>query len=474
MSVENVIMQPDEGCFLEYQINWLLDTALIKLWEKSRRIGATYIQAYEDVHDALTLKIRNKPCDVWFSSADLSAAKEYIGYCCFFSKMYNTAAKYLGEIVIDEEKDIKAYCLQFKNGARIHALSSNPTQFRSKGGKVVIDEFAHHKDQEALWQAAYATAVIWGYPLRILSSHNGVLSKFNNFIKKIKEGKLKWSHHRTTIVDAVNMGLADKIQGRKLSLQERQEWLDFVKENAGDELTWLQEFMCDPVDEGSSFLSYAAISSCHSDCLMPVENIKGELYVGMDIAREKHLSVISVLEKLGDVRYLRRIDVLKGVRFKIQKAILWSILEHMGVRRACIDSTGIGKQMSEEAQEAFGKFKVEQVDFTNSSKAELAYLLYTAFEDKNIRIPDIHELNADLHSVKKFVTKAGNIRLDSDAAETDGHGDRFWSIALAYSASVNSPHTSGEVMSAKKRKNISDNTDFDFGVSESFLRRLMF
>lgn len=67
--------------FLPYQCRWLEDDSRIKIWEKSRRIGATYIQSYEDVRDALTLKVRNQPVDVWFSSADITAAKEYIQYC---------------------------------------------------------------------------------------------------------------------------------------------------------------------------------------------------------------------------------------------------------------------------------------------------------------------------------------------------------------------------------------------------------
>ena len=63
--------------FLPYQVKWLRDKSQIKIWRKSRRIGATYVQAFEDVIDALTLKFRGKVCDVWFSSADITAAKEY-------------------------------------------------------------------------------------------------------------------------------------------------------------------------------------------------------------------------------------------------------------------------------------------------------------------------------------------------------------------------------------------------------------
>jgi phage FluMu gp28-like protein len=176
--------------FLQYQKDWLNDNSKVKLAAKSRRIGFTWVQSFEDVRDALTLKIRNKVCDIWFTSADLSAAKEYINYCKYWAKALNAGLEDLGEIVIDEDKDIKALSLEFKNGARINAISSNPSAFRSKGGKVVIDEFAFHKNPNELWKAA-KPVITWGYPLRIISSLNGTNNLFYKFIQLIKQGKLK-------------------------------------------------------------------------------------------------------------------------------------------------------------------------------------------------------------------------------------------------------------------------------------------
>ncbi|MBR2507410.1 MAG: terminase family protein, partial [Bacilli bacterium] len=122
--------------FLPYQERWLNDKSKIKIWEKSRRIGATYVQSYEDVRDCVNKTV---PA-VWFSSADESAAKEYIDYCEQWVKLFHITAKRLGEVIIDNDKDIKAFVIQFSNGTKIHALSSNPKGFRSKGGKVVLDE----------------------------------------------------------------------------------------------------------------------------------------------------------------------------------------------------------------------------------------------------------------------------------------------------------------------------------------------
>ncbi len=86
-------------------MRWLNDNSKVKIWEKSRRIGATYVQSYEDVRDCVK---RTVPA-VWFSSADESAAREYIDYCKQWATLYDIAAKDLGEQVLDKEKDIKAY-----------------------------------------------------------------------------------------------------------------------------------------------------------------------------------------------------------------------------------------------------------------------------------------------------------------------------------------------------------------------------
>lgn len=457
--------------FLPYQRAWLKDKSQVKLWRKSRRIGATWTQAYEDVFDALTLKIRGKFIDVWFSSADITAAKEYIEYCIQWAKAFNIAFEDLGEQVIDEEKDVKALSIRFTNGARINALSSNPSQFRSKGGKIVLDEFAHHKDQQKLWTAAGASALIWGYPVRILSTDNGQSCKYFQFVKNIIKGILKWSMHTTTIYDAVEQGLADKVYGRALTEKERQEYIEYLHQNAGDEFTWQQEYCCNAIDESAAFLSYDLISTCTHDTKMPLENVTGDLFVGVDIGRKKDLTVISIFEKLGHVKYLRNMIVLKKMPFREQKKILYSVLRHPKFRRCCIDATGIGMQLAEDAQFDFGKYRVEALMFTAAVKDELACKLRMEFEDKTIMIFDDDLLREDLHSVKKVVTISGAVRFDVDASETDGHADRFWSIALGSHAAENKRGGNADVRTACPRNKNKKRFEFDYKPSSAVLWR---
>ena len=431
--------------FLPYQQRWLDDKTKIKIWEKSRRIGATYVQSYEDVRDCIN---RSVPA-VWFSSADESAAKEYIDYCEKWVKLFHATAKRLGEVIIDNEKDIKALVIEFSNGTKIHALSSNPKSFRSKGGKVVLDEFAFHNNPDELWKAA-RPCITWGFPLRILSTHNGQNCLYYKFIDQVIKGKLNWSHHKTPIQLAVSEGLVDKIYQRKTTLQEQEDWMANEKDNCFDEYTWLQEYCCIAVDEASAFLPYDLIATCElNDILRPLEDIKHDFYVGVDIGRRKDLTVIWVLEKIENIKYTRLVVELAKMPFHKQEEILHEILSHKLFRRDCQDDTGIGMQMAENAQLKFGKFRVEGVTFTNKVKEDLAYRLRTEFENKTVFIPSRHEIREDLHSVRKITTASNNIRFDADRSD-NGHADRFWALALALHAADNG---SGDIhISTRKRR----------------------
>lgn len=419
--------------FLPYQIRWLQDESKIKIWEKSRRIGATYVQAFEDVQDCINKKV---PA-VWFSSADESAAKEYIDYCEFWVKYFHAIAKSRGEVIIDSDKDIKALVIEFSNGTKIHALSSNPKGFRSKGGKVVLDEFAFHNNPDELWKAA-RPCITWGFPLRILSTHNGQNCLYYKFIDQVEKGTLDWKHHKTPIQVAVAEGLVDKINGKKTTKEEQEAWIKNEKDNCFNEYTWLQEYCCVAVDEACAFLPYDLITTCElDDILKPLKEVKNDLFVGVDIGRKKDLTVIWVLEQIENILYTRAVIELEKMPFAQQEEILHEVLSHRFMRRDCQDSTGLGMQMAENAQVKFGKYRVEPITFTNKTKEELAYTLRTHFENRTVFIPKRHEIREDLHSIRKITTTSGNIRFDADRSD-NGHADRFWALALAlYAVSGN-------------------------------------
>jgi lipid A disaccharide synthetase len=64
--------------------------------------------------------------------------------------------------------------------------------------------------------------------------------------------------------------------------------------------------------------------------------------------QKKGLTVIYVIEKLGDVFYTRLIKPLRGVSFEAQKREIELVKESLPLYRLCIDASGLGMQLAEE------------------------------------------------------------------------------------------------------------------------------
>lgn len=191
--------------------------------------------------------------------------------------------------------------------------------------------------------------------------------------------------------------------------------------------------MCVPGDDDAAFLEYDLIASCEYSASENWQSQQDgrQLYIGVDIGRKHDLTVLWVLEKLGDTLYTRHIEALRKMTKGQQEAILWPWFERAA--RVCIDATGLGVGWVDDAQDAFGKYRVEGVTFTQQTKEAMAYPLRGAFEDQKIRIPYDPVIRADLRAVTKQVTTAGNIRFTAERTH-NGHADRFWALALAIHA----------------------------------------
>jgi phage FluMu gp28-like protein len=449
--------------FLPYQTRWLQDDAPIKIWEKSRRIGATFTQAFEDVNDIFTRKeyMPGRPITrVYFSSKDEDAGKEYVEYCLRYAKVFNIVAKDTGVQVIDENDGVKARVLEFANGGKILALSSAPTAFNSKGGKIVWDEAALHKDQRQMWSGAQPAAGVWGYPIRILSTHKGKSTLFYKFCNNVRKGKSDWSLHKVTIKDAVDEGLCDKVYGRKTTEQERLEYIEKLRSSCQDDDIFMEDYMAEPVDSTTAYIPYELIEACENDnVLRDLEELTRTdslLYAGWDIGRKRDLSVIIVLEDFNGFLCLRVIKEFDRVPFRTQMDYLNEVMRLPMLRRICIDETGMGLALTEEAQDRHGKYKVEGVTFTNATKEALAVGAKNIIEDRRVMIPDDNRLRESIHSIKRIVTAAGNIRFDAERTDETGHADHFWALALAIHAKTGGPSGPTWAMSGGEKSRMFD------------------
>jgi len=440
MGNAKIIPENRKAYFLPYQAAWSADDNRLKLMEKARQIGISLTTGYKVTERTAAQDARY---DQWVSSRDDLQARLFLEDCKFFANMLKVAAEDMGQIVIDEKQGISAYVLHFANGHRIHSLSSHPDAQAGKRGGRVLDEFALNPKSRELWAIAYP-GITWGGTLEVISTHRGSQSFFNQIIREIRErgNPKKISLHRVTLEDALNQGFLWKLQQHlapddDIQGMNESQYFDFVKSGCADEESFRQEYMCDPADDDSAFLEYDLIASCEYGMRVDnwgpeeLERPEGQLFAGVDIGRKHDLTVIWVLEKLGDVLYTRNITCLKNMSKPDQEKILWPIMQYMN--RTCIDNTGLGIGWTDDAEKKFGKYRIEGITFTGRAKEEMAYPLRGAFEDKKIRIPYDPEVRADLRSITKQTTTSGNIRFTAERSK-DGHADRFWALALAIHA----------------------------------------
>ena len=437
-----------DGYFLPYQTAWITDENRFKLWDKSRRIGATYAESYRAVRKRNLIDERR---DYWFSSADESAAVEFSLYCRQWCKLFNAVVK----VLIEELEDDKGYrfnnyVVEFPNGSRINCMSSNPRRFRSKGGDVCLDEFDWHDSPGEMLDAA-TPATTWGYDISILTTRNGEGSEFDilvNQARRIAAGEatakelrtLPWSYHLTPITIAVSQGLVEKIlKLDRIDLKARLSFLDECRAKSRNEDAYNQEYMCIPSATASTLIPYDLYQSCEmSNCLKPLvphTTERRQYFLGGDIGREKDLTIFWIWELLADVLITRKIIRLHKTPYSAQLTAASDLLANQNIMRACIDATGIGDMLVETLQERFGSYRIEKVKFTAPVKEHLASLMLSGFADKLLRVPADRVVRDDFHSIRKTVTLAGNVRYDAARTEA-GHAAHFWAAALGKEAAI--------------------------------------
>jgi phage FluMu gp28-like protein len=393
------------------------------------------------------------------------------------------------ESLASDDKTMEVYFPH--NGSRIIGLPANPDTARGYSGHIVLDEFAFHGDAHKIYAACFPI-ITRGYSIEVISTPNGTAGKFYEIAKQAglaasgtgtPAGDVGarhgvpvpaqpgvavplWSGHKVDIYNAVRDGLPAKI--------------DLLRAGCDDEETWLQEYCCQFLSDAQNYIPIELISTCVSEeattewadgqmgrsadgrtppAHLPTANLP-ELYLGVDIGRKHDLTIAWLFEKVGDVLWSRVLKVMKGVAFDEQEREICRLIEgsagQMGrsadrqigenatahlptcpparpsVRRCCVDQSGVGMMLAERLVQRYGSL-VEPVTFTAQVKERLAPMVKQAFEERTVRIPDNREVRADLNSVKRFITPAGNVRFDAEHTDR-GHADRFWALAMVVNA----------------------------------------
>ncbi|MGI9117204.1 MAG: hypothetical protein ACR2JV_06180 [Gaiellales bacterium] len=414
------------SCFYPYQLRWLLDWGRFALLLKARQLGASHTVAGDGVLWGAFLGETTTVISVGEREAleVLDKAERHARVLERLGSRWARATR-------------KGQELRFVDGGRVVALPAT-SGGRSYSGNVILDEFAYQQRPDDVWDGA-AAVVLHGYKLRVISTPNGVGNLFHKLWTdpKAHEG---YSRHRVTI---------DEARADGLPIDDAECW----KMSRGDPRVYDQLFRCAFLDNDAQYIPSAEITACSSSDLYVHD---GDCYAGLDIGRTNDLTVLVVVKVDADgVRVVQRVESRKRTSQGDLDDMVERAFADYGVRRLCVDATGIGAFPAEAMQRRYGRRRVEPVVFTLASKEDLATGLSTAFFDRSVRLPATDAalrgaepgtadmLRDDLCSIRRIVTSAGNVRYD--APHTDaGHADRAWALALALHACRTPPNTRRE------------------------------
>jgi phage FluMu gp28-like protein len=453
---------------LPYQRKWIADPAQVKVCEKSRRVGLTWCEAADRALSAAS----QSGLDTWYIGYNKDMALEFVETAAWWARELDRVARVIEEIAVhDSSRDILAYRIRFASGRKIVALSSRPSNLRGKQGCAVIDEAAFHDDLQGLLKAALAFTM-WGGCVRVISTHNGADSAFNELVSDIRAGRRPYSLHRITLDEAVAQGLYRKIAQRlkrEWSPEGEAEWKreleDFYGDNADEELhciarastgaflsSVLIEARMEPdvpvirwempaeFGERSEDVRRAETAAFLEDHLQPIlETLDPALPTcfGEDFGRLGDLTVIWPLQIERDLKRRTPFVVeLRNIPFRQQEQILFYIADRMPrFLGGAMDARGNGQYLAETARQRYGA-RIAQVMLSTEWYREQMPRFKAAFEDGTILIPRDADILLDHRAivVERGIAMVGDKRARGSDRKSR-HGDSAIAAALAYFAS---------------------------------------
>lgn len=455
---------------LPYQKKWLEDKAPVKVVEKSRRIGLTWAQALDDVLKAATSG--RDGMDVLYISFNQDMTREYIETCAEWAKKLQIVAGKVSEDVFrdGDEREIKAFRIDFASGHKILALSNRPSNLRGKQGRVVIDEAAFVEDLPELLKAALAL-LMWGGQVIVVSTHNGADNAFNELVQDVRAGNLPYSLHRITLDDALTGGLY-----RRICRVTKEEWTPEAEEAWRDDLVKTygdgadEELFCIPRRSSGAYLTTAMIEACMEsapvltwtapaedfvDWPLPVaetytkgwiaENLAPLLealpedrahFAGVDFGRSGDLSVFWPATEERDLRLVPPFVLeLRNCPHRTQQQILFAILDKLPrFSGVSLDARGNGSALAEAARQQYGPGLVREVMISESWYRETMPLLKAGIEDKTLRLPKNADILSDFRSLR-VVKGVARVPEQRTKDKTGGrHGDSAVACAMMLDA----------------------------------------
>lgn len=396
--------------FYPFQQRWLFSTAGLAISNKSRQIGLSHTTSGVGVFWGAALG----ELTTIISIGDRESIEVLDK-----ARKHAEMLRRLGSQMAEPGPRDKASEITFASGGRILALPASGG--RGYTGNLFLDEFAYHGDYaKQVWDNAVAVTMHKGFKLRVASTPNGIGNTFHGLWRRAKRGNGGWEAHEIPI---------ELAEAEGFPVDHDKCW-EYAK---GDPRLFDQLFRCSFLDNSLQYVPSELIEAATTTEPPPHA---GECYAGLDIGRTANLTALVVVRVVDGVSWVVALETRQRTSLEDLDALVDLAIRTFGVRRLCVDATGMGAFPAESMQRRYGRQRVEPVTFTPQVKEDLATTLYQAFADQRLKLrrPDA-ELREDIASIRRLVTSAGNVRYDAPNTD-EGHADRAWALALALHAAA--------------------------------------
>jgi len=444
------------------------DTWLITVLSNSRDNGAEFCLKCAEVCNKLGLAmgsrtVRNSPLTPALSPDGGEGVQEIGDAAVYVEDDQSPDLKY-------ENMRMEIRITMGRKVGRIKVLAANPRTARGFSGDLILDEFAFHEDSNAIWEAAEPIlSANREFLCRIASTGNGKHNMFYRLASgtgpndgTIFESASGFRVSRVTRTEAWKMGV--KIFDMKTRAEIAPEE---ARKAALDKRAYDQNYECHFTDENMALLTHELIQQAEREGI-PIDEqawspvsmarlwrAEGDLYFGLDVGRNRDISFLPVLEKVGQSKRIIAALRMSGMRLPRQQEQLDLICALPKFRSGCVDMTGIGLGLCEYAQEKWGQARIRGVNFSSTEpisdkiraegrKAETAKVteimatdLLSVFEDRSIELHIEMDADAidDLRKPEKITSPGGRVSIAAVRDEA-GHADHFWGLALAIRAAT--------------------------------------
>jgi len=444
------LMLPHQKEFHRHSLNLKREEAKHILFDKARGISFTTSAVIDLIVSALTFTDQLFPIichrkETGFEILEL--AKWLIKYCK------------LDEVKLNADFTERSWVIRFKHtNSKIQIMPGGNSAEALRSLRLmrgILDEYAFHNNAKALWTAAEGCMAFDIGQWLVASTPNGMGNQYATLVHKARNKEADSFKLLSFPMFDPKLFNPDKSLFEQIDsgLTPLAHWLDLIKiENKRklDKAVFMQEHMCDFLDESLAYISYSSINKCIVQSLFNVRDLLNEnptykytetqnpIYIGIDVAEKNDYFSAAAYEEIYDSEadifyYIERyLDYFRGKRIPELEIYVNKVIEAFpSVTNVNVDETGLGTGLVGYLKKKWGSL-ITGINFASTIRigegkdtASIRKVMITnikyMIEDQRVLLLEDDAQRAHINSVDY------EFKINCN----DGHGDILFANALA-------------------------------------------